>query len=153
MTPSVTFSLSMMMKTPQYSGTTLPLTHSLIKYRWNLVIVLYFMMNESLLLNGRINTGSFNVRTTFMPPINPPRIPFVWRILSSLLLIKSLSPILIILSFRIPHILHLCLLLVFLPVQSHFRSPLVAVLEKPRVLSPPKGFRMKYIPPMVLKTF
>ena len=45
MTPSARFSLSLMIKTPQYSGTTSPLNHQLIKSHYNLGIILYFMIN------------------------------------------------------------------------------------------------------------
>ena len=78
---SALFSISIIMKTPQYSGTTLTLTCPHIKSRWRLGIVLYFIINVSLLLNGRRNAGSFKIRTIFMPFINPNNLPFVWRIL------------------------------------------------------------------------
>ena len=82
-----------------------------------------------------------------MTIINLPSLPFIRRILSILRLLQSLVPLLLILSFSITHVLHLILLLLFLPLQSQFRSPLVTILSKPRVLSPTKGFRMKYPPP------
>ena len=149
-TPSSPFSISMMMKTPHYSGTTLPLNFSLIKSCCNLGIFLYFMINGSLPLNGRINEGSLNVRTTWMPRINPTRLTLVWRSLYRMILLQSLVTLLLILSFRIPQLIHMRLLLMLPPLWSHFWSPLVAVLAKPRVLSPPKSFRMKYMPPTVL---
>ena len=150
MTPSAPFSLSLMMKPPQYSGTTLTLTLSPINSCWNLGIVLYFMINWSLPLNRRINTGSFNMRTTFMTLINPPRLPFIWSSLFSLQLLQYPVPLLVPLSFSITQLLHMRLLLLFLPLWSQLWSPLVAVLAKTRVLSPPKCFRMKYMPLVVI---
>ena len=129
MTPSAPFSIYLTMNTPQYSVMKLHLTLSLINHRWNLGIVLKFTMNGSLPLNRRRNVGSLNMRNTSMTIIKPPSLPFVWRILSSLILLQYLVPLRILLSFRIHHILYLCLLLLLLPLQSQFRLPPVAVSQ------------------------
>ena len=142
MTPSESFSLSLIMNIPKYSGTTYTLTHPLINSRCNMGIVLYFMINFSLLLYRRRNSGSFNISNTSMPLTNRTRLAFFWRILSSLCLICYLVPFLILLSFRIPQITYLCLFLLFLPLQSQLRSPLVSVFTKPRKILPPKIFRV-----------
>ena len=113
MTPSSPFSIYLMMMIPQYYVKMFPLNHSHIKYCWNLGIVPYSMINDSLPLNGSRNAGEFNESTTCVPLINPPRLPFVFMRLSILCIIQSLVPLLIILSFRVNHLLHLCLLLFF----------------------------------------
>ena len=138
---SVLFSVYMMMNNPQYSVTTFPLNHSLIKFRWDLNTVLYFMMNRSR------NADSFNLRTTFMPLIKPTRLHFVWRILSRLCLVQYLFPQRILLSFRNPQLLHLCLLLLSLPLQSQFWSPLVAELKKTKGTLTSKKFQDEIYPP------
>ena len=94
-TSSSTFSISLMINTSQYYVTTLSLNHSLINSHWNLGIVSYFLLNVSLALNGRRNTGSFNVISTLMPLINPPKITFIKRRLSIMHLLQSLVPLLI----------------------------------------------------------
>ena len=147
------FILSLIIKTPQYSETTFPLTCSIIKSCWNLGTVPNFMMHGSLPLNRKRNSFSFKVMNIFMSLINPHRLTFFWRSLSSLDLLQPLVLLLIILSFRIPQILHLFLLLLLIPLRSQFWSPFVAVLAKPRLLSPPKDFKMKYMAPMGLKIF
>ena len=77
MAHSAPLSIFQMMKISQYSVIVFPLTRSMIKYRWKLGIVLYFVMNGSLLLNGRRNTVSFNISTIFISLIIPPSLPFV----------------------------------------------------------------------------
>ena len=67
-------------------------------------------------MSGRRNVGSFNASTPFMPLINPPSLPFIWRSLSSLCLIQSLIPLLLLIYFRIIQILHLYLFLLFIPL-------------------------------------
>ena len=153
MTMASPFSLSLMIKIPQYYGTTSPLTRSITKHCCNLFIFPFFVMTVSISLNGSINAGSFNVSTTFMPFMNPPRLPFFWEFLSIIQLLQSLVTLILLLSFRVPHTLHLCLFLLLLPLLSQFRSPLVSVLTKPRVISPPKFFMIKYMAPMMLKIF